>query len=103
MAANDQQGKTSQHLGAQPASENPEDLEARQAERWHVFAVNHDPEFMDVVRVLRQEERYNVTTTNYLPRTCQQIAALQPSLLLIDLLSSVGQAGSCWSSCMQRA
>lgn len=56
-----------------------------------------------MVRVLLQEKRYNVTTTNYLPRTCQQIAALQPSLLLIDLLPSVGQAGSCWSSCMQRA
>jgi CheY-like chemotaxis protein len=59
--------------------------EARQGERQHIFAVNHDPQFLDVVRVLLQDERYNVTTTNYVPRTWDQIAALQPSLLLIDL------------------
>jgi DNA-binding response OmpR family regulator len=44
------------------------------------------------VRVLLQDEHYNVTTTNYVPRTWDQIAALQPSLLLIDL-SPRSQAG----------
>lgn len=71
---------------------NDENHEARQGERQHIFAVNHDPEFLDVVRVLLQDEHYNVTTTNYVPRTWNQIAALQPNLLLIDL-SPRSQAG----------
>jgi CheY-like chemotaxis protein len=61
------------------------DANTLQSQRQHIFAVNHDPEFLDVVRVLLQGETYNVTTTNYVPRTWDQIAALQPSLLLIDL------------------
>lgn len=61
------------------------DEEHRQQQRQHIFAVNHDPEFLDFVRMLLQDETYNVTTTNYVPRTWDQIAALQPSLLLIDL------------------
>ena len=62
-----------------------QDAGARQGDRQHIFAVNQDPAFLDVVRMLLQEERYNVTTTNYVPRTWDQIAALQPNLLLIDL------------------
>jgi CheY-like chemotaxis protein len=57
----------------------------RQADRRHIFAVNHDPDFLDVVRELLQDERYTVSTTNFVPRTWDQIAALQPSLLLVDL------------------
>jgi DNA-binding response OmpR family regulator len=60
--------------------------EARQGERQHIFAINHDPEFLDAVRVLLQDERFNVTTTNYVPCTWDQIAALQPSLLLVDVV-----------------
>jgi DNA-binding response OmpR family regulator len=66
--------------------------EARQGERQHIFAINHDPEFLDAVRVLLQDERYNFTTTNYVPRTWEQIAALEPNLLLVDL-SPRSQAG----------
>ncbi len=68
------------------------DEEARQAERKHVFMVNHDPKFLDVVRELLQDASYNVTTTNFVPRTWEQIAALQPDLLVIDLtrLSGAG-------------
>jgi CheY-like chemotaxis protein len=62
-----------------------DDDDARQGNRQHIFAVNHEPEFLDILRELLQDERYNVTTTNYVPRTWDQIAALQPSLLLIDL------------------
>ncbi len=58
---------------------------ARQNPRKHVFAVDQDPDFLDVARVLLQDETYHVTTTNYVPRTWNQIAAMQPSLLLIDL------------------
>lgn len=71
---------------------NGEDDEARQGDRKHIFAVNHDPVFLDLVRELLQDETYNVTTTNYVPRTWDQIAALQPSLLLIDL-SPYSRAG----------
>lgn len=66
--------------------------EARQGERKHIFLVNHDPKFLDFVRELLQDARYNVTTTNYVPRTWDQIAALQPDLLVIDL-SPFSQAG----------
>lgn len=56
-----------------------------QERRKHVFAIDSTPEFLDVVRVLLQNESYNVTTTNYVPRTYEQIAALQPDLLVVDL------------------
>jgi DNA-binding response OmpR family regulator len=42
--------------------------------------------------MLLQDQRYNVTTTNYVPRTWDQIAVLQPNLLLIDLAPRL-QAG----------
>jgi len=44
------------------------------------------------VRELLQDASYNVTTTNFVPRTWDQIAALQPDLLVIDLsrLSGAG-------------
>src|SRR5690349_12511262 len=61
------------------------DEEARQGGRKHIFMVNHDPKFLDLVRDLLQDASYNVTTTNYVPRTWDQIAALQPDLLVIDL------------------
>jgi DNA-binding response OmpR family regulator len=53
--------------------------------RRHVFAVNGSPAFLDAVRQLLQEERYNVTTSNFVPRTFDQIAALEPDLLIVDL------------------
>jgi DNA-binding response OmpR family regulator len=68
------------------------DEEARQGQRKHIFMVNHDPKFLDLVRQLLQDANYNVTTTNYVPRTWDQIAALQPDLLVVDLsvLSGAG-------------
>ena len=57
----------------------------RQMGRKHVFAVNGSPAFLGVVRELLQDERYNVTTTNYVPHTFEQIAALAPDLLVVDL------------------
>ena len=59
--------------------------ERRQMGRKHVFVVNGSPAFLDVVRELLQDERYNVTTTNYVPHTFDQIASLAPDLLLVDL------------------
>jgi CheY-like chemotaxis protein len=56
-----------------------------QMQRQHIFVVNGSIEFLDIVRELLQGERYNVTTTNFIPQTFQQIEAAHPSLLVIDL------------------
>jgi DNA-binding response OmpR family regulator len=58
--------------------------------RKHVFAINGSVEFLNVVRELFQEEAYNVTTTNFVPTSFAQIAALQPDALIVDVV--VGQA-----------
>ena len=60
-----------------------------QEQRKHVFAINGSPAFLNIVRDLFQEERYNVTTTNYVPNSFAQIAALQPDALIVDVV--VGQ------------
>lgn len=59
--------------------------EQTQMHRQHILAVNGSPDFLDILRELLQEEQYNVTTTNFVPETFGQIAALQPDLLIIDL------------------
>ena len=68
------------------------EAERRQMGRKHVFVVNSSPEFLDFVRELLQDEDYNVTTTNFVPRTFEQIAALAPDLLIVDLVAGL-QAG----------
>ena len=60
-----------------------------QARRPHVFAINTSPEFLNIVRELFQEEGYNVTTTNFAPISFNQIEALQPDALIIDI--AIGQ------------
>jgi CheY-like chemotaxis protein len=72
--------------------QNGQNGEPQRMERKHIFAVNSAPEFLDLVRDLLQDEQFNVTTTNYVPRTFDQIAALQPDLLLVDLVVGI-QAG----------
>ena len=57
-----------------------------QMSRKHVFVVNGSPEFLDIVRQLLQDENYNVTTTNFVPRSFETIETAQPSLLIIDLV-----------------
>ena len=66
--------------------------ERRQMGRKHIFVVNGAPEFLNFVRELLQDEDYNVTTTNYVPQTFDQIAVLAPDLLIIDLVVGI-QAG----------
>jgi len=66
--------------------------ECAQQARKHIFAVNDASDFLDIVRELLQEERYNVTTTNYVPATFAQIEALRPSLIVMDLAIGI-QAG----------
>jgi chemosensory pili system protein ChpA (sensor histidine kinase/response regulator) len=60
-----------------------------QERRKHVFAINGSPEFLNVVRDLFQDEAYNVTTTNFVPNSFDQIAALQPDALIGDV--AIGQ------------
>jgi DNA-binding response OmpR family regulator len=53
--------------------------------RKHVFCVNGSSAFLEFVRVLLEEANYNITTTNFVPSTFDQIVALDPDLLIIDL------------------
>ena len=59
--------------------------EQTRMERQHIFAVNDTPDFLEILRELLQDEDYNVTTTNFVPETFDQIAVLDPALLIIDL------------------
>jgi CheY-like chemotaxis protein len=54
--------------------------------RKHIFVVNGAPAFLNLMRDLLQDERYNVTTTNFVPRSYEQISALQPDALVIDVV-----------------
>ena len=54
-----------------------------------IIVVNSAPDFLDLLRELLQDENYNVTTTNFVPRTFDQIKALDPDLLVVDLI--IGQ------------
>ncbi len=60
--------------------------EQRRMQRKHIFIVNGDPHFLELLRELFQDERYNVTTTNFVPETFDQIEALKPELIIIDLV-----------------
>jgi DNA-binding response OmpR family regulator len=61
-----------------------------QERRKHIFAINGSPAFLSIVRELFQEEAYNVTTTNYVPNSFDQIAALHPDALIVDIV--IGQS-----------
>ena len=39
-----------------------------QMHRQHIFVVNGSADFLDVVRELLQDEHYNVTTTDFVPK-----------------------------------
>jgi CheY-like chemotaxis protein len=58
----------------------------QQMQRQHIFCVNGSPDFLEVVRELLQDESYNVTTTNFVPQTFEQIETARPSLLIVDLI-----------------
>ena len=60
-----------------------------QEQRKHVFAIDGSPDFLNVMRDVFQEEGYNVTTTNFVPNSFEQIAALEPDALIVDIV--VGQ------------
>jgi DNA-binding response OmpR family regulator len=60
-----------------------------QEQRKHVFAINGSPDFLNLIRDLFQEEGYNVTTTNYVPTSFEQIETAHPDALIVDIV--VGQ------------
>ena len=62
------------------------EAEREQMARKHILVVNGSADFLDILRDLLQEEQYNVTTTNFVPRTFEQIEALRPQLLIVDLV-----------------
>ena len=61
-------------------------VEAERMARKHIFCVNGEPAFLELLRELFQQANYNVTTTNFVPRTFEQVEALQPDLIVIDLV-----------------
>ena len=57
-----------------------------QEQRKHIFAINGAPEFLNILRELFQEEDYNVTTTNFVPSSFEQIAAVQPDAPIVGVV-----------------
>ena len=75
-------------MGGRGMQEKPV-ADRSQEQRKHIFAIDGSPDFLNVVRELFQDEGYNVTTTNYVPNSFAQIAALDPDALIVDIV--VGQ------------
>ncbi len=59
--------------------------EVAQMARQHILMVNRAPALLDLVRIILDEEHYNVTTTNAVPLTFALIDAAHPALIIIDL------------------
>jgi CheY-like chemotaxis protein len=68
-----------------------------QEQRKHIFAINGAPDFLNLIRDLFQDEGYNVTTTNFVPNSFEQIAALHPDALIVDIVVGQRADGNCWS------
>lgn len=60
--------------------------EAAGMARKHIPCVHGASMFLDVLRALFDEESYNVTTTNFVPRTLAMIEAPRPDLVRVDLV-----------------
>jgi len=61
--------------------------EQQQMARKHILVVNGAPDFLDFIRILFQEEGFNVTTTNFVPKTFSLVDALHPDLVIVDLVA----------------
>ena len=72
-----------------PPISPPQPEDRAQEGRKHIFIINGAPEFLNLMRDVFQDERYNVTTTNYVPNSFEQITALQPDALIVDIV--IGQ------------
>jgi len=60
--------------------------ERDQRKRKHILAIDGASEFLEFLRMLFESEHYNVTTTNFVDRSFAMIAALQPDLVIVDLV-----------------
>jgi hypothetical protein len=56
--------------------------------RKHIFSINGSADFLNVIRELFQEENSDVST-NFVPNSSAQIAALKPDALIVDVF--IGQ------------
>ena len=65
------------------------DAERTQQERKHIFCVDGAAEFLDLLRELFQDANFNVTTTNFVEGTHQQIAMLQPDIVIVDVVVGI--------------
>jgi len=72
-------------LGKDAIMRDAPSAESTQMQRQHVMVINGAPVFLNLMRELLQDERYNVTTSNFVPTSFDQIAGMRPSLLIIDL------------------
>jgi DNA-binding response OmpR family regulator len=68
-------------------SDDSRDESLRQRGRKHVFVVNGSPDFLNMMRELLQDERYNVTTTNFVPSIADMIVAAAPDAVVVDLIA----------------
>jgi len=66
--------------------------ERRQMGRRHVCCINGSSTSFDVVREVLEDAHDNVTTTNFVPLTFEQLAVLHPDLLIVDVVVGI-QAG----------
>lgn len=71
------------------ALDQTSERERIQMARKHVFCVNGSSAFLDIVRELLEDESYNVTTTNFVPLTYDQVAVLKPDLLIVDVVVGI--------------
>ncbi len=56
-----------------------------QQRRNHIVMVDSSQVFLDVISEVLKDERYGVTTSNYVPEIFTQIALLTPDLIIVDL------------------
>jgi DNA-binding response OmpR family regulator len=69
-----------------PHMTNGQPGDRTQEGRKHIFVINGAPEFLNLMRDIFQDQRFNVTTTNFVPNSFDQIAALQPDALVVDIV-----------------
>lgn len=55
------------------------------AVRKHVLVLNSNPDFLALVRQVLEHASYHATATSFVPQSFDQIAALEPDLLIFDL------------------
>ncbi len=68
--------------------EDRETLQAtveQQRRRQHIFVVDSSRAFQDIVGELLEDERYGVTTSDFVPEIFPLVIGLQPDLIIVDL------------------